>query len=726
MSIVEFRHFYAGVVILAAAGSSFAVSLGRVQGAAILGRPLSLSFEARYDAGEDVSPSCFEAVVMHGDTRVDPSRIKITTITGNGQVAQIRLQSTVPVEDLSVAVTLKVTCDLNVSRQYTLLTELGSDSGGNVVVSEPAPVVAPRPAVVGSIQKKDVVAAPTEARSSSGENRATPRVRRAPSAVVRPRETVAAKPKRDVAPVTVSKESVAGAESSRGPRLKLDASELALQRKAPAAAVPAQPPASESPAVPPSDLQTLQASLASLQEKMAAESEQRLKLESELKAIKSNGAQSGATINELKLKLQQAQEDQYNNPVVYGLLALLVAALGGLAYLWRRMKSAAGAQAWWSGADKGRWDPSSLQDFPSSSAQVDSMSLAPADAINSMSGVDVNLDFSESTFRREEAKASPTGPAPLAPEPAESVPVQPPPRELKPIQMAAPAVPSPADDEQLPTVTDDLVDVQQHAEFFVSLGQYDQAVETLRKYIDQHPEASPLAYLDLLKVHHMLTQTAEYSAVREAFNRIFSGQVPEFGDFLKSGQTLDAYPRTLARIQLAWGGADAVSTVEECLLRPHADAVGESFDLDAYKELLVLHAVARQVQAGSAGAASSKIKVGDLSSVFVVGSAATALVSASGSPLGVLAAEIEEPLPLISADMPLDLDLTQPHFPEQTTADQLPVVDLGEAGEESGPVTEMDLNDLLPEAAPAASVAADPHLIDFDVFDIEAPKKPQA
>ena len=47
---------------------------------------------------------------------------------------------------------------------------------------------------------------------------------------------------------------------------------------------------------------------------------------------------------------------------------------------------------------------------------------------------------------------------------------------------------------------EELFDIQQQAEFFVSVGEHDQAVDVLKKHIAAHRETSPSAYLELLRL----------------------------------------------------------------------------------------------------------------------------------------------------------------------------------------------------------------------------------
>ena len=60
---------------------------------------------------------------------------------------------------------------------------------------------------------------------------------------------------------------------------------------------------------------------------------------------------------------------------------------------------------------------------------------------------------------------------------------------------------------------EELFDVQQQADFFVSIGQHDQAIELLRSHIAENFETSALVYLDLFNLYHQLRRPAEYDTL---------------------------------------------------------------------------------------------------------------------------------------------------------------------------------------------------------------------
>ncbi len=141
--------------------------------------------------------------------------------------------------------------------------------------------------------------------------------------------------------------------------------------------------------------------------------------------------------------------------------------------------------------------------------------------------------------------------------------------------------------------------MQQQADFFVSLGQHDQAITVLRSYIGQAgggtdaADTSPLAYLDLFRLYHLLNRRHDYQLLRDDFSQAFHVSVPEFDDYRHQSLGLQAYPETLSRIVVAWP-RPAVLPLIEGLIFKRPDGSTEAFDLEACRDLLLLYAVAKE------------------------------------------------------------------------------------------------------------------------------------
>ena len=142
--------------------------------------------------------------------------------------------------------------------------------------------------------------------------------------------------------------------------------------------------------------------------------------------------------------------------------------------------------------------------------------------------------------------------------------------------------------------TEELFDVQQQADFFVSIDQHEQAIELLRSHIAENSETSALVYLDLFNLYHQLNRPEEYDALRVSFNHRFNTQIPTFKLYTDKNLGLEAYQHALSRIEALWPSPKVLEVIEESLFRK-PDTKAEAFNLEAYRELLMLYAMAKDI-----------------------------------------------------------------------------------------------------------------------------------
>jgi hypothetical protein len=141
---------------------------------------------------------------------------------------------------------------------------------------------------------------------------------------------------------------------------------------------------------------------------------------------------------------------------------------------------------------------------------------------------------------------------------------------------------------------EELMDLEQQAEFFIVLGQDDAAIELLMSHVRTDGGNSPLPYLKLLEIHRRLGDVDSYERIRERFNRRFNAYAPDFAADPQEGRSLVDYPETIERLQSLWATpARVMQTLDASLFRRNkGDA---TFDLPAYRELLFLYAIARDL-----------------------------------------------------------------------------------------------------------------------------------
>lgn len=581
-SILQLLRRTTPLFLLGFALPAAALTLGPPQGTVWIGRPLDLMVPLTLADGESGESLCAEAEVMQGSARVDDRRVTVSLEPGTrpGQT-RIHVRSTVVVEEPVIQITVRAGCQASATRQFVLLADMPVEPASPPVLPGLPRAVPSAPSVGASVAAErraaprtrvggGAVAAPTtsapaaraaasrpaaalreraEARVAGTPRPSTPVPRSTPVAEAAS-ATNAAVPR---APAASAPAPASASPASSGPRLQLDALDPA----------PARNPAMATSGVL-ANPDTTAAAAAALAGRATANTEElqhandRMKaLEATLASLREQSAQNQRLLMEMRSELADARDSRYRNPLVYVLCLLLLLALIGLVLLWRVARRASGP-AWW--GDTGRKDDTMVP-----------LPLAPAGGmpIASGSAAPKTGPFGTPWVGIDEGNEATETPLPPLPE-----------------------------DDSTPTRyvnTEELFDVQQQSDFFVSLGQHDQAIAVLSEHIADNPETSALAYLDLLRIYHSLDRRDDYAHVGQEFERAFNACVPDFEHFSEVGRGLEHYPSTLARIEAQWPRTGTLGLIEELVFRKPELRSDESFDLAAYRELLLLYSVAKEV-----------------------------------------------------------------------------------------------------------------------------------
>lgn len=301
-------------------------------------------------------------------------------------------------------------------------------------------------------------------------------------------------------------------------------------------------------------------------------------LEKDLQSLREQALRTQTGLGELRTQLQQSERERYANSLVYALMALLVAALAAMAYFWSRSRQMAGGNDWWQGAER----PTEADQGIAAKSDTTISSALLGDR-RRVADLDVDPGVNEEMFaslRREQHTLPPHAPgirnAGLSP--------------LDTIDFA-----SSFGGSARAVNAEELFDIQQQADFFVSLGQYEQAIDVLKNHIHENPDTSALAYLDLFGIYHNLGRRDDYALLREDFNRVFNAQVPEYDNYSLDTRGLEAYTVAMSRIEALWPSRKVLGVIEESIFRKPGSDGGEAFDPEAYRELLLLHAIAKEV-----------------------------------------------------------------------------------------------------------------------------------
>ena len=431
-----------------------------------------------------------------------------------------------------------------------------------------------------------------------------------------------------------------------------------------------------------------------------------LALEKEMQALRARDARQSTSLAEMRSQLETLQANQ-GSPWTVPLLAALAIALAVLTWLLLRLRSLQEppARGWLQSASEGpRMDDPGLA---AAGAAAAAATLAPAAAVPAAAGAGA-VDASE------------FGPS------------------TQHVSMLFDTDARPAHRVREVVTPEELFDVRQQAEFFTSVGEYEQAIEVLRKHIAEHEDASPLAYLELLGLFYQLSRRADYDALSRQFAQHFAVRVPEMAQFAQRGQSLAHYPQLLARIEALWPTDQVCELLEEALFRKPGHDSQVLFDLAAFDDLLLLQAVARTTPAAMRGQMAGRVRTAPATAPAPVPAelpeptpvAAAAMAAAAGgasapgdAPWATLerahpAAPALVPLPPelepppLSLDMPLDVAVPYGAF---ARSEPLATDHADGAQPERPPLLDIDLSDV-GRAQPLDLPAVEPLAFDLNEF----------
>ncbi len=566
-----------------AAAPAKALGFGRIGNTTQLGQPLNFAAVIRLENDETLSRECVAAEVVVGESKLQSGQVRVTLETGAAANERIvRITTSTLVDEPVVTVSVSVGCVSKVTRKFvafidpplinapqtaavdpSMMVPQRSDSQVaplvSIVEGERAPAAAPARAPVRA-------ARPERPRRESASPRATPRTR--PVVIARAAAEAASapaapQPAAEKKPAAKRLSAQALRPAASGPRLELEAAPAVVARAA------STPPGVEWPVVAAAAPASAASSAARGDDAaalLALERERIRLLEEGLARLRSDSQATQQALATLQSRLQAAESERYSNPLVYALAwlsALLALAVGAL---WWRQSRARGAAQWWA--------PPAPVLAPAAAPRAKALDFETAPP-TTMSGVapayEVSmLDPGEISMPAPDLPMTIPAAAALRPAPV----VAEPSRELS---------------------VEELIDLEQQAEFFVVLGQDEAAIELLMSHVRNDSGISPLPYLKLLEIYKRRGESDAYERIRGRFNRRFNAYAPDWASDLQQGLALQAYPETVQRLQALWASpAKAMETLAAALFR--RDASDQTYDLPAYRELLFLYAIARDFQ----------------------------------------------------------------------------------------------------------------------------------
>ena len=720
------------LLLLFVGSNSAAVSLGKQSGETIIGRPLDLAIQATIDPRQDVSNLCIDSDVFYADNKLSKSRVRITTEKNSisSENLTIRIRSTVPVDEPVVTFVLRLGCSQKTERRYVVLADLAVEAtagkAAQTAVQPTLPIAPnePGPAKVGvgasrvptdqTVRKARLNSDAATSRRGDGKSNvgtqsdSTPDMQTTRQKAVSPQRPTAEKL----------------SEKTRA-RLKLEPLDLTIERD------PQLKSSTQMLSVPAANLlerstaAALWKALNAQPEDILREAEKVQALESSVRSLQDQNKKSELSITGLNTNLTQAQEERYSNPLVYLLAFLLLAAIAAMAFLLRRQlvkdPKEDDKRRWWRKNEEGlkhnkQWSDSFLTGEGHSPESDSALSPSLRPYLSTRAGVDIDLGVRPRGYTESKLKSQTN--------------------QDSGFLISGQSMHRAEYSLNMPNFSrvvnaKELVDFQQQIDFFLSIGQIDEAIDVLKSHIADTPATSVVAYLELFGLYYQTGRTEGFEALRDVFYKRFNSQMPEFERFNEAGAGLDAHPVELAVIESAWPSGKTLEIIGELMSKRH-EFTEEAFSLEAYRDLALLHAVAADIlNSGFSGSAeinqprvvnnqgiAANLSDLDTSQVSFTSSTETATTTQVAPFLKLaenadLSAASQAFLPTV-----LDLDLND------LTAGTRALPTGGPIKQPTFPGTGQQFPDapsLAAEQAYTATVKSQPsddNLIDFDIFDL--------
>jgi pilus assembly protein FimV len=565
-----------GALLAVLSGSAHALGFGRIGGSTTLGQQLNFSALVRLEPDEQLSSECVSAEVFSGENKLPAGAVRVSIEPAAGASERLLRVTTLSLLDEPVVtVTLSAGCTSRLSRKFVVFLD---PPVINLAQSAPAEAPAPPAAVETPRGEASAAATPSAvqaARPASPSQAIRPRPPRPKSLAVNPAANAAAAAAAARARKQKADQEVAANRlPPSGPRLKLEAPVVAPGQRAsaPSSTTPlagvANAASAAASAASPAAAQAAASAAVDEQSQLIAKERERLKaLEDSLSRLRAETEANQKTLMSLQSRLKGAESERFSNPLVYALGGLCAALVLAVAAMWRRhsLREA----AWWAQPQPG----------PATDAAP---RQAPPVVSNAVAQVQAEEFFeSESGSLHSAPVVAPVVAPKLSSAPA-----------TLPLPTHEPERTSKAPRRELSV--EELIDLEQQAEFFVVLGQDEAAIDLLMGHLRSTGGSSPLPYLKLLEIYRRQGDSEAYNRTRERFNRRFNAYAPDWDSDPQQGRSLQAYPEVIERLQAMWSKpTEVIELLDAALFR--RDQSEDTFDVPAYRELVLLYSVIRDI-----------------------------------------------------------------------------------------------------------------------------------
>ncbi|MBW8777643.1 MAG: hypothetical protein JF585_00295, partial [Burkholderiales bacterium] len=570
------KHFTAPVIFAATALASqqaWALGFGRPVSDAVLGQSFTFTVPVHVEPGERFAGDCLAAKVYFGDALLPPNVVRTDVLPGaTDDTLTLRIITSTPVSEPIVEVAVEIACDRHFSRRFSVFADPPTLAAGPALVAPLPQAGAPVPrqvAPAAAPASTAYSAAYAAQRAASGPAGARPRVLRkgATMALANDINTPAAARR----PATDNGSAKKGPRAAPAPaatsRLLLDPGAPHLQLDMEEPVIPAASASGAAPGLAALEdddlrqLKALQQSLDNARRDSQAQHDQAARLQAELAQAK-------------------AQPDTGGNwtPWLLALLAVAAAAIAGLVWKLRQQTRIAHSD-WFNQSALG---PATAVP-PAAELPPERPAAVPVYDVTEEPTVAVpRMPFQEPVADLPHAD---DGDARGVPHVDQSA--------TRPLDRHSLAAVAPANAPRELSV-EELLDLEQQADFFIALGQEDAAVDLLMSHLRSAGGQSPLPYTKLLEIYRRQGDRSAYERTRARFNRRFNAYAPDWDTGPTAGRLLEDYPDTIAQLERAWHSPlDAMAILESLLFK--RDDTSELFDLPAYRDVLVLYSLARDL-----------------------------------------------------------------------------------------------------------------------------------
>ena len=603
------KNFTAHVIFAATALASqqaWALGFGRAVSDAVLGQAFTFTVPIKVEPGERFGLDCMSTEVYYGDSQLLATAVRTDLERGTADNTWIvRITASVPVAEPIIEVSISAGCERRFTRRFSVFADPPTLNNGVAQLPQVTPV-APASATAAATDTGAQAAAPPTAFSTAYGARPPA----APSGSGRPRvvrkgPTMALAHELNATPAASpsARHVAADAGSGRkpGPRVGPAPTVEEAARLVLDPGVPHLKLDMEEPFVPPPSTTASGATLG-LSELDDPDTRQLKALQQSLQAAKKDSQAKIDQTAKLQAQLAEAQSRTDWMPWLLAMLAIALAAIAALVWKLRQQNRIAHSD-WFNQSQLGGLPPAAPEPAPATPAPTptptpvaDMRHRAPAPVPVAASSEDVYLDLPaiEETQAEDAADARGGAVIDLA--------------ATRPLDRQAMANMMAQDDSPRELSVEELLDLEQQADFFIALGQEDAAVDLLMSHLRSAGGQSPLPYTKLLEIYKRQGDRSAYERTRARFNRRFNAYAPDWDTGPSAGRSLEDYPETIALLEGAWASPiDAMAILEALLFK--RDDTSELFDLPAYRDVLVLYSLARDLWQHGGGHGSTQVDV---------------------------------------------------------------------------------------------------------------------